>query len=120
MGERQLTIVCIFDQQFPRISAHDIHEWIFDKMVLQGNEVAMIQVDGTRRHVYIKLRIDQRMQYILTVTNGQGEFRHTSGEISKVRIEMADLRMRRVRLSKHPPVVYDTAVRLAMGTYGEV
>jgi hypothetical protein len=80
----------------------------------------MIQVDGSRRHVYITLRNDQKLQDIITATNGQGEFRHTNGEISKVRIEMAGLGMRRVRLANPPPEVSDRAIRMALGTYGKV
>jgi hypothetical protein len=56
--------------------------------------VAMVQVDGPRRHVYIKFRDFQRMHDILPSTNGHGEFRHTNGEISTVRIEAAGLGMR--------------------------
>jgi len=87
MSERQNTLVCAFDPQSPRITAYDIHERIFDTMCRQENEVALAQIDGPRRHVYIKLRDYHRMRDILTSNNGQEEFRHTNGEISKARIE---------------------------------
>jgi hypothetical protein len=62
----------------------------------------MIQIDGTRRHVYIKFREPQKMQETLTATQGQAEFRHESGEISKVQIEAVGLGMRRVRVANLP------------------
>jgi len=95
MTERQQTIVCAFDQRSPRVSAFDIHEWIYETLHLQEHEVVMLQIDGLRRHVYVKFREPQRMQAILTATQGQVDFRHENGEISKVRIEAVGLGMRR-------------------------
>jgi hypothetical protein len=95
MNERQNTLLCAFDPQSPRITAHDIHDWIYDTMCLKENEVAMVQVDGPKRHVYIKFREYQIVQEILTTTNRHGEFRHTNGEISKVRIDAAGIGMSR-------------------------
>jgi hypothetical protein len=34
MGERQNTIVCIFDTGSPRITAYNIHEWIYVQLRL--------------------------------------------------------------------------------------
>ena len=58
----------------------------------------MIQIDGPRRYGYIKFRDPQRMQAILTATQGQEDFRHENGEIAKVRIEAIGLGMREVRV----------------------
>ena len=65
IGERQNKFVCAFDPQSPRISAYEIHEWIFDTLCLRESEVVMIQIDGPKRHVYIKLSDPSRMQDIL-------------------------------------------------------
>jgi hypothetical protein len=51
--------------------------------------VTKVQKDGPRRHVYMKFRNCHRMQETLPSTNEHGEFRHTKGVISKVRIEAA-------------------------------
>jgi hypothetical protein len=53
MGEQQNTIVCAFDLKSPRISAYDIHEWIYAQMRLDENEVTMLQIDRPKTHVYI-------------------------------------------------------------------
>jgi hypothetical protein len=42
MGEGRNTIVCAFDLNSPRISAYDIHEWIYTQMRLEENEVTMV------------------------------------------------------------------------------
>ena len=54
--ERQNTLVIEFEMNSPRISAFDIHEWLHDNMKLQPQDVKMIQVNGTKRQVYLKLR----------------------------------------------------------------
>ena len=89
-------------------------------MRLQDSEVVMAQVDGPRRHVYIKFRYYYGMQETIMSTNGHGEFRHTNGVISKVRIEAAGLGIRRVRIENIPPEVPDRAVRMRLNRYGEV
>ena len=81
MNERQNTLACAFYLQSLLITAYDINEWIYNTLSLQENEVSMVQVDGPRRHVYIKFREDKRMQEMLMEANGHREFRHTNGEI---------------------------------------
>jgi hypothetical protein len=61
MTERQKMIGCAFDQRNPRVSVFDIHEWICETLHLQDHKAVMIQIDGPRRHVYIKLRDPQRI-----------------------------------------------------------
>jgi len=120
MTERQQTIVCAFDQRSPRVSAFDIQEWIYETLHLEEHEIVMVQIDGLRRHVYIKFREPQRILAILTVTQGQVDFRHENGEISKVRIEAVELGTRRVRMASLPPEVEDKTFKMAMGTYGKI
>ena len=120
MAERQYTLVCAFDMHSPRISAYDIHEWIYVTMCLQESEVAMVQIDGTGRQVYIKFRDPNRMYDILRTTNVQGEFRHANGEISKARIEEVGLGIRRVRMANIPPEISDRTIKMGLNRYGEV
>jgi hypothetical protein len=42
----------------------------------------MIQIDGLKRHVYIKFSDPSRIQEVLTSTKGQAEYQDTNGEIS--------------------------------------
>ena len=55
MGDRQNTIVCIFDHKSPRITAYQTHEWLHEAMHLQEDDVRMIQIEGPQRRVYISL-----------------------------------------------------------------
>jgi hypothetical protein len=80
----------------------------------------MIQIDRPQRHVYIKFRDPQRTQEILTATQGQEDFRHKNGEISKVRIEAVEIGMRRVTVASLTPQVEDKTLKMAMGAFGEI
>ena len=52
MSERRNAIVSAFDIKSPRISAYDIHEWIYAQMRVGEIDVTMVQIDGPERHVY--------------------------------------------------------------------
>ena len=62
MSDRLATFVCIFDPRSPRISAYNIHEWIHDSLRLVEEDIQMIQVDGSRRRVFIKFYNEDRMK----------------------------------------------------------
>ena len=89
-------------------------------MKLPENDRRMIQVDGPRRHVFIKFANTERKQSILQDTNGLMEFRHDSGELSMVKIEPAGMSVRRIRLANLPPEVPDRKIRKILTKYGEV
>jgi len=119
MNDRLNMIVCIFEQKSPRISAFEIHEWIYDTLRLPEREVRMIQIDGTRRHVYIKLSTNDHANEINN-TAGKMTYKHDNGEISTVRIEIAGMGTRKIRITDLPPEVTDQAISRAFTSYGEV
>jgi hypothetical protein len=41
----------------------------------------MIQIDGPKRHVYIKFKNTDKLQHILQESDGQYDYRHENGEI---------------------------------------
>ena len=55
MRELRNTKVWTFDPGSPRISAREIHEWIHAVLRIPEQKVNMIQIDGTKRQVYIKM-----------------------------------------------------------------
>ena len=71
MSDRQKTLVCNFDPRSPRISAHDIHEWIYDTLRLPEEDITMIQIDGIKRRVLIKFSHESRMEEILEGREGE-------------------------------------------------
>jgi hypothetical protein len=80
----------------------------------------MIQVDGAHRRVYIKVANQEEMFHILEKSKGSAEYRHTTGEISHVIIEIEGLGARRVRIAKLPPELPNATVRVALAPYGMV
>ena len=119
MNHRLNTIVCVFEKQSPRISALDIHEWIYETLRIPEQEVRMIQIEGTRRQVYIKLSTNDYAKEIVKNT-GQVTYKHDNGEISIVRIDFAGMGTRRIRIADLPPEVTDQTISRALTPYGEV
>ena len=65
MGDRLNTIVCIFDLRSPRITAYQIHDWIYERIRLPEKDVRMLQIDGPGRRVYIKFTTSEQMYAVL-------------------------------------------------------
>jgi hypothetical protein len=103
MCERNNTLVCYFDHASPRISAFEIHEWIHLQLQVSEQSVLMVQIDATRRQVFIKLTDPAYVHDILHGTNGTTEYKHLTGEIFPVRLELAGMGTRRIRLANLPP-----------------
>jgi hypothetical protein len=76
MCERKNTMVCSFERDSPRITALEIHDWIHDKMKIPGQEVQMIQIDGIKRQVYIKVNNTSVFEEIITRSNGTLTYAH--------------------------------------------
>jgi hypothetical protein len=70
-------MVCAFEREGPQIKAIEIHKWIHENMGIPGHEVIMIQIDGTKRQVYIKVRTQDILEDITrtagTLTYAQKE-----------------------------------------------
>ena len=75
----------------------------------------MIQIGGIKRHVD-----DIYIQNILQSTNGSAEYRHATGEISIVRLEVADMGMRRTRIANVPPEVTESSIQTSLASNGEI
>jgi hypothetical protein len=114
MAKRQNTLTCIFDPKSPRISAFEIHEWIHDQLRIPEHKVLMLQIDGLRRQVFIKLKQCNELHRIREETNGWQEYKHSNGDISQVRIEKAGMGTKCVRIANLPPEVPEGPIRTAL------
>jgi len=110
MAERHNTILCTFDPTSQRIIAYDIHEWIHQVPRIPEHTFSMIQIDGTKRQVYIKLIDNVYVQALLRETNGQAEYKHHNGVLSIVKISMAGMGTKRVRIAIVPPEVKEHVI----------
>jgi len=81
MAERQNTLTCTFDPKSPRISTFEIHEWIQDQLRIPEHEAQMLQIDGPRSQVFIKMKQCKELHRIIQETNGLQEYKHSNGEI---------------------------------------
>jgi hypothetical protein len=104
----------------PRLTACDVHEWIHDALRLPEEEVRMIQIDGTKRQVYIKPSEQKAVMNLLQTTAGQADCKHHNGEITKVTISMAGMGNKRIHIENLPPEVPENVVKTALTPYGTV
>lgn len=98
-GRETDQLVCTLDHQSPRISAYEIHEWIHDALHVSDARITMIQIDGPRRQVFIKIVDVRHAHDILQTKQGTAEYKHSCGEVSIVRIDMAGLGTKRVPIA---------------------
>ena len=63
---------------------------------------------------------DTYIQNILQSANGCVECRQATGEIWIVRLEVAGMGMRRIRLTNLPPEVTEKDIRVALASCGEI
>jgi len=120
MAARKNTILCVFDMTSPRISALEVHEWVFETLQVNERLVTMLQIDGARRHVYIKFSEQVEVMRILKGMNGTAEYKHSNGVISTVKLEIAGLGVRRVRVANLPPELPHAELRVAIEPYGVI
>jgi hypothetical protein len=80
----------------------------------------MIQIEGTRRQVFIKFTDFHFVQDILNTANGETVYKHTTGEISPVRLMIAGMGTTRVQLAYLLPELPNTTIRAALSQYGDV
>jgi len=120
MCDRQNTLVFSFDICSPRINAYQIHKWLDETVHIKEGEVRVIQIDGPLRKVYVKFISSESMMRVLQPIQGDINFHHVNGEISKVKIDIAGVGIRRVRVSTLPPEVTGTQIINVMSNYGDV
>jgi hypothetical protein len=113
-------MICTFERDSPRITAVEIHDWIFEKMDIPGQEVLKIQIDGLKRQVYIKVRTQDSLDDIITRIQGTLTYTHKEGIISTVKFGMAGLAGRRIRIAKLPPEMPGTKIIRALEPHGKV
>jgi hypothetical protein len=120
MSNRQNTIVCTFDATSPRITAREVHEWVFAALKIPGHNVLALQVDVIKRQVYVKLRTQEQAENILSQTQGQVSYTYPHGERYPVTIEMAGLGQKKLRVANLPPEIANEYLRTALSPYGHI
>jgi len=75
MAERLNMVVCTFDPASPRLTAYDIHEWLHAELRIQESQVSMIQIDGIKRQVFIKMVDKDSMHAVVRDTCGRAKYK---------------------------------------------
>jgi len=120
MCERQNTVVFSFDTRSPRVNAYQIHEWLHDTALIREEDVRVIQIDGPLRNVYVKFVSPDKMTNTLQQFQGDLQFYLENGDISSVKVEIAGVGIRRVRVSTLPPKITEAQIKNALSIYGDI
>jgi hypothetical protein len=120
MAERQNIVVCSFDLSIPKITAYDIHQWIFATMRIPEHKILMIQIDGIKRQVYIKLTDNDCALALLRETGRQAEYKYPTGELFIVNITMAGMGTKRIRVAGLTPEVTNQTLGASLAPYGKI
>jgi len=69
--------------------------------------------------VFIKFTNEDKLKEILEETEGKCVYKHDTGEISQVNVEIAGMGTKRFRIAELPPEVKETTIRGSLNKYGE-
>jgi hypothetical protein len=84
------------------------------------DDILMIQVDGTKQKVYMKLTTQQKAQDIVMQAMGTLEYTHDTGKRSQVSISMAGIGINKIRVANLTPELQNTIIHNALSRYGEI
>ena len=79
----------------------------------------MLQIDGIKRQVYIKMTDIEGVQGIIQGTGRHAEYKHNNGEISTVSVNIAGMGTRKIRIANLPPEVAENTLRASIASTGK-
>jgi len=80
----------------------------------------MIQIDGTKLQVYIKMTDIEGVQDTIQGTGGQAEYKHTNGETSTASVNMAGMGTQKIRIANLSPEVAEDTLRASLAHYRKI
>jgi hypothetical protein len=80
----------------------------------------MIQIDGICRQVFIKFTDLHFVHDIIYANNGETVYKHNTGENFPVRLMIAGMGTKGIRLANLPPELSSMVIRSALSQHGEI
>jgi hypothetical protein len=80
----------------------------------------MIQTDGMKGHVYIKLTDADSVHALLQDTAGKADYKYPTGEMSIAHIALAGLGTKRIRVANLTPEASNDTLKAALTLFGKI
>jgi hypothetical protein len=68
------------------LTAYEIRELIHDRLNVEESKITRIQIEGPKRHLYIKFEAVQKVMDIMNDINECATYEHPGGQQSRVMI----------------------------------
>ena len=80
----------------------------------------MIQIDGIKRQVYIKMVVSVSVLAIRRDTGRQAEYKYPTGELLVASLAVAAMGTKRIRVANLPPEEPKETLRAALAPFGKI
>jgi hypothetical protein len=120
MAKRLNTHMCTFAMDSPRITAYNIHEWVFETLKIPEEDLCVLQIDGPSRKVYLKFSMAKDLRGHLNTLQGDHEHKHETREVSTVTVYPVGLGHRSVRVASLPPEIKDQVLSASLSQYDTI
>jgi hypothetical protein len=98
----------------PKVTAHNMHEWVFSTLLIPEDDLSVLQIDGPRRKVYLKFVTADIMNEHLSQLQGEHEYKLDTGEVSIVTVSAVGLGHRTVRVASLLPEIQDQTLSMSV------
>jgi len=117
--QRAPLTVRLFNTSYVNKSTYHKSEWLHAELRIQESQVSMIQKDGIKWQVFIKMVDKDSMHAVLRDTCGRAKYKYPTGEMFIMNIDMAGMGTKRIQIANLPPEVHET-IHEALTPFGKV
>ena len=117
--KRKNTVEFRFERDKERPTAYEVHDWLFNVIKIQEDQVEAVQLDGIKNSVFVKFVTEGQMDRVL-LKGPQIIFKTNTGLEIKVQIMKSDSLEKIVRVMNLPLEIPNNIISDYFNEYGNV